>query len=178
MATARELPPLDIVRRRLNYDPKTGVLTWLPIQSATNEGRRWNSRYAGKPAGFLGNKGYIRIRLNGAGWPAHRIAYLLAFGKFDGEIDHINGNRADNRLSNLRVVSHSDNQKNRRLLANNSSGHNGINRRGRKWHARIANGGKRIFIGSFNSLGDAIVAYRAEQDRLGFHQNHGGPKWG
>jgi hypothetical protein len=100
---ARALPPLEALQELLHYDPDTGTLTWKQ--------QRGRAR-AGDVAGFVGSNAYWYLRFGGTNWLAHRIIWKLQTGA-DPEpglvIDHLNGNRADNRWSNLRVTSQSVN---------------------------------------------------------------------
>ena len=127
------------------------------------------------PAGTI-SKGYVRIMVNGKIYPAHRLAWLYVYGVMpDGQIDHINHDKSDNRIDNLREVSHSENQKNKPLCRRNKTGYNGVGWIGRlgKWTAYISEGGKTNNIGLFSDVERAIEARRLAEKRLGFHENHG-----
>ena len=90
----------------VNYDPDTGKLTWKKRQP-------FSSAEAGEEVGSL-SQGYRRVKIQGQNILCHRLAWLLHYGEDAADfIDHINGNRADNRICNLRVVSKADNAKNR-----------------------------------------------------------------
>lgn len=93
--------PLNKLQELLVYDAETGVLYWT--QKAF--------RKHGKPAGYLASDGYIYINTLGSKWRAHRVAYALHYGvdPYPMEIDHINRNRSDNRICNLRAVTASEN---------------------------------------------------------------------
>jgi hypothetical protein len=93
----------------------------------------------------------------------------------DTEIDHINGNRADNRFENLRQVSHQENGKNTKRYASNRSGFAGVGRTTNpsKWRARIRVNGKLVHLGVFDSAEDARTARKAAEKQFGFHENHG-----
>ena len=90
----------ECLKRLLDYDPKTGVFTWRV--------RTGRSR-PGAEAGTLHPSGYRFIKVGHKSRAAHRLAWLYVYGFFPHEIDHINGSKADNRLANLRVVSHRQN---------------------------------------------------------------------
>jgi hypothetical protein len=146
----------------LNYDAATGVLTW---KVSTGGHVR-----AGAEAGTITNHGYRRIMLDGTKYLAHRLAWYIAYGAMPaGQIDHINGNRADNRLKNLRDVSQSVNQQNqRRAQIGSGSGLLGVHyykARG-KWQAHITVGGRSRSLGYFAIAEDAQAAYLAAKRQL------------
>jgi hypothetical protein len=170
--TLRELPSADKVRERLDYDPETGIFLWkwrddVPIYV--------NSRRAGKVAG-ADSKGYRQIKIGGSLHRAHRLAWLIVTGEWPtADIDHINGDPSDNRISNLRVVTHAENQRNKAIGLNNTSGVMGVDwikARG-KWRARVKVAGRNIHIGYFSDIADAIAARLAAEITYGYHENHG-----
>jgi len=107
MKNTQKLPPIEVLRQQLTYDPESGVLR-----------RGEKSRYPGTVAGKIGGNGYIyvklRVKYKQCGYAAHRIAYALHYGvdPYPMEIDHINRNPSDNRIINLRTVSRGENVKN------------------------------------------------------------------
>lgn len=109
----------------------------------------------------------------------HRLAWMLTNGSIeDGMvIDHINGDIEDNRLENLRVVTKATNSRNRKTAKNNSSGTQGVHLVEREndtfWKAEIRHNYDNIFIGSYNTKEEAIIARKAAERVLGFHDNHG-----
>jgi hypothetical protein len=106
---------------------------------------------------------------------AHRVAWAIHFGEWPKFIDHINGDKTDNRIENLRAVSFVENTRNRKRPTNNSSGHAGIywHTKERRWVARIGDGAGRKRLGSFLNLDDAVAARRKAEVDLGYHPNHG-----
>lgn len=157
-------------RETLDYDPSTGIFRWK-MHRSSNAPR-------GSEAGYATDRGYIEIKLSGKVLKAHRLAWVLVYGTWpDGFIDHINGNRADNRIENLRVATRTENQRNSRLRTDNKSGVRGVRwaAREQKWHATIKNGGVSKFLGSFASKSDAIAARRdAEIETFGgFSRDYG-----
>lgn len=163
-----------------DYNPTTGDLThrkrsdgWF---SAKRFASAWNSRFAGKRAGSVGRSGYIQVAVQGRNLQAHRVVWMIATGEdVSGEIDHINGDKTDNRLSNLRAVTHAENTRNRRLGRNNGSGVNGVgwNSRFGKWQARIKIDGQSKSLGYFDSIDAAAAARKAAEAAHDYHPNHG-----
>ena len=131
------LPSIDTLRKLLRYEPETGKLFWL-IRTADlfNDGYRsaagtcanWNAKYAGKEAlTSLNGNGYRQGFIFNKHFVAHRVAWALHYGVWpENEIDHINHDRADNRILNLRDVSRRENSINSKPSANNTSGFNGV----------------------------------------------------
>ena len=119
----KELPPVELLRKLLTYDPETGIFVWNPrgpsdfIGSAGHgaawKAANWNAQRAGKRAFSLRADGYLAAHFLGAMYRAHRIAWAMHYGEEpSGKIDHINGDRTDNRIVNLRVVSDTGNARN------------------------------------------------------------------
>ena len=129
-----------------------------------------------KPAGCVRPDGRRQIMLKGKKYLAHRLIWLYVNGKLpDNSIDHINGRPLDNRIENLRDVTHQENQKNRSKNCNNTSGHIGVywHKGAEKWRAYIRVDGVKQHLGYFNVLEDAAAAYRVASIEHGFHANHG-----
>jgi hypothetical protein len=170
---ATNLPSADDIRKRLAYDTDTGVFVWRRCVTMPNN---WNARYAGAVAGCIDTHGYRLIRIDGRLRYAHRLAWLIVTGEWPADqIDHVSGNRADNRIANLRAVSHADNMRNAAMRADNTSGHMGVNwhKAAGKWRAKIKADGRDIHLGLFPDLSDAIAARKAAEITYGFHPNHG-----
>lgn len=160
----------------LDYDPETGVFTWKTWKSGwcDNDGRV----RPGQVAGDIGNRGYRRICVNYKRTLAHRLAFLLmtgAFPKKGQQIDHINGDRDDNRWCNLRLVTNSQNQMNAKRREDNSSGCRGVSfcKITRRWFAYINVDGRRKDLGRHTDLADAIAARKvAELKMFGAYSAH------
>jgi hypothetical protein len=142
------------LREIYEYNPETGQFIYK-TQS------RMGPKVVGKIAGSERN-GYIRLRVDGKNYSAHRLAWLYVYGEHpEGEIDHINRVRSDNRICNLRVVNRSANKLNCGGYANNTSGVKGvsIDRRRGTWRAQY----RSVMIGTFYSKEEAMIArFRAE----------------
>jgi len=126
-------------------------------------------------AGSL-SEGYRRVSIQGKSTGAHRVAWFLHYGKWpDGFIDHINHDRSDNRIENLRLVSRSDNARNQKLNRHNTSGFNGVSyhKKRQEWRAAIQVNGKKKWVGSFKTKDEAIAARQKANVVYKFHENHG-----
>lgn len=186
--TNDELPSVDLLRKIIRLDPETGFLYWLerpvdmfqPAHRMTKEhvANWWNSRHAGNRAlAFTNRKGYLVGKINGRYAASHRVVWALAHGEWpDDQVDHINGNKSDNRPENLRVVNNSGNQRNSRLLARNWTGFPGIAlAKSGRWQAHIKEDGRQITLGTFDTKAEAIAARKAAQVLCGYDPNHGTP---
>lgn len=124
----------------------------------------------GKPCGMHANhnKGYARVNVGGRKLYAHRIIFAIMTGKMpEGEVDHLNGDRADNRIENLREVSSSENSHNYKMPRTNSSGFTGVHYHAplRKWCARIMVNKRRISLGYFEDFEEAVQARKMAKIR-------------
>jgi len=171
----------EYIKTILDYDPDTGVFTWLPRPEAefktTGAYKVWNKKHMGKTAGSVkGSEGYMRIILDGKSQLGHRLAFLYMTGRVPkGPVDHINGARTDNRFVNLRHATDAINAKNKSIGKNNTSGHFGLTwheKRG-TWQARIWFDGKSKYLGSYKEKSEAVLARKAGEIEHGFHENHG-----
>lgn len=185
LSAPNKLPEQEKLDMLLTYDPNEGKLFWrnrtldtfLPVGKRSPEHMMgiWDSRFAGKEAGGL-HSGYVRLMIDGVHYMVHRIIWKMVYGTDPDQIDHIDGDRSNNRLSNLRDVSHQVNAKNRKLYENNKTGLSGVSyhERDEVWQVRIGVGeGEEIHIGNFKLWGEAVAARLAAQTVLDYHQNHG-----
>lgn len=142
------------IKELLNYCPNTGLFTWN-----VNFNKLRKSGYL---AGHLMKSGYIQIGLDGKRYYAHRLAWIYCNGEWPiNFIDHINMDRSDNRIENLREASVSENMRNRRKTISNTSGYKGVtwSRKQGKWQAQIGMDYKNIKIGFFEDPKEAHEAY-------------------
>jgi hypothetical protein len=148
------------LRELLSYDPETGNFKWRVTKGRARAGDR---------AGCIYTRGYAYIRIGGAAYKAHRLAWLYVHGHWPKEfIDHINGHRADNRLVNLREANRIQNFANSRLSCSNTSGFKGVSwdKRWRKWISSIGSSGRTVYLGWFDTPEEAHSAYMAEARKL------------
>lgn len=152
------LPNVDRLRELLEYDPETGLFT-----------RRLGVRgyRAGTVAGALTNHGYIQCYVDRRNYLAHRLAWLHVHGvAAGGDIDHLNGNRGDNSLRNLRLADRAENMWNRGATRRNRAGIKGVHPHRHKWVAEICARGRRTYLGIFETAEEAGDAYAAAAARL------------
>lgn len=134
----------------LYYDPETGKFY--------------------REAGCQSSSGYRQIWFQDRQQMEHRVAWFLHYGEWPkGYVDHINGDKSDNRISNLREATASENLCNRGRQRNNTSGHKGVSwhRQNRKWKATISVSGRNRYLGSFDTKEEAAQAYN--RAALHFH---------
>jgi hypothetical protein len=175
--------PIDFLRKILRYEPESGKLFWLTrtadtfttkTHAAEHRCNNWNAKYAGKEAfQNVGASGYKRSNISPfGGFFAHRVAWALHHGDWPHlEIDHINGDRTDNRISNLRTVTSRQNKINRKRRSDNTHGATGLcfHSRGKKrWQARISIDGKYQSLGYFETKEEAAQARAAAENAHGY----------
>jgi hypothetical protein len=148
------------LKELLHYDEEIGVFTWIKSPR--------NNVPSGTVAGTFDKKGYLRIIYKNKLYLGHWLAWLYVYGKWpDNEIDHIDGNPSNNTIINLRDVTRKQNMENKKVYKTSKTGHSGVSwhSRDKKWNVRIGHYGKRISLGYFDNLQDAIAArIKAEND--------------
>ncbi|KKW92676.1 HNH endonuclease [Sphingobium chungbukense] len=172
------LPPADYLRNLLRYDPETGKLLWKARASDrfpnVRRWKRWNTMFANAPALYtLHATGYLSGSIDGRTCYAHRVIWKMVHGVDAETIDHINGDRTDNRLSNLRCVSQRENCRNSSRHNDNISGVTGVSFYRNRWVATIWDGERNIYLGRFKNIEDARSARKVAEITYGFHPNHG-----
>ena len=148
----------DALRKLLDYNPETGKFA---------RRTKWGSQNIGDEPGSLSKHGYWQIGVFSRTHPAHRLAWLHYYGEWPPhDVDHINRNRLDNRIENLRLATRSENLHNSGARAGSSSGVKGVAlrslRRGKRpskqWMAHIMVNGKRFHLGNYYTLEEAAAA--------------------
>lgn len=153
-----ETVSLDRVKECLFYDPDTGHFTWLVYKGARAK--------PGDRAGTAHNKGYVSIIIDDVAILAHRLAWFYTYGEWPKEIDHINSDRSDNRLANLRKATKAQNAQNVAGFSTNRSGFKGVGLHNGRWRARIRANGRTHWLGHFPTKEDAYAAYCDAANRL------------
>ena len=152
---------IDEFQRFLEYNPSTGIFRWKVSRG---------TRKSGAVAGKVTRQGYIHIGFSGKLYAAHRLAWLFVFGTWPKhEIDHINRNKADNRIENLRDITRSENKQNTvAAYSNNGTGLLGVSKLSGKrlFSARIMVSGKAKCLGTFTDPIEASRAYQTAKNNM------------
>ena len=144
----------EYLKEILNYNKNTGEFTWVVDRTA--------NKTKGLIAGSTTRYGYIRVSINRIAYKAHRLAWFYTYGEWPKEqIDHINGIKTDNRIDNLRDVTHSINQQNKQIHRNGGLIGAHYHKSSNKWVSKINIKSKRINLVSFNTELEAHEAYKA-----------------
>ena len=154
----RRLPPADILREALSYDPESGELRWRKTR---------NTARVGRIAGCESQRGYRAVFCHGQQMLVHRVIWCMVTGESPAlHVDHIDGDTSNNRWSNLRLATEAQTNWNRRHSG--KSPYKGVTRNSRntRWIARIRVNNKEIFLGAFLSLEDAVVARKRAESNL------------
>lgn len=147
------------LKKRLKYDPETGIFTWLTASGS--------SKIGAVAGNFHPTTGYLRITINRKAHSAHRLAWLYVYGEFPPkgmETDHINHDKLDNRIKNLRIVTQSQNSANSKVYSTNKLGVRGVIQcpRTGRFFARIKHNGKNRHLGTFNTIDEAAARFSQE----------------
>lgn len=156
----KELPTIEYLRSILDYDPETGVISWKIDRVNCEKGKAVYAR---------NDNGYLKMRIKGKDLRVHRVVFLLMTGSWPKfAVDHINGNKIDNRFCNLREATIAQNSQNSKFRKTNTSGFKGVswNKAARKWHAYICENRKLHFLGLFDKIEDAIDARTQAVEKL------------
>ena len=148
---------IEYAKEHLRYERETGKFFWIKVPKRMNNPRICS---IGREAGVLHHAGYIKLTLKSKPVVAHRLAWAMFIGDPPPEIDHINGDRADNRLENLRAATRAQNMHNAKTKHLSSSGHKNVqwDSESGKWRVRVRVDGVRHHIGRFSELEDAVDA--------------------
>jgi len=162
----RKIPSIEDIDRKIKVCTETGVATWI------HSGKTAGARYRTKQG-----KRYLQIKLFGVVYPLHRVVakYAGILTNEDLQVDHKDGNGLNNSPSNLRQVTPSQNNKNRKLPKNNTSGVIGVNYCSKtgKWQARIGANGRRVSLGYFDNLEDALRVRKMAESDFEYSSDHG-----
>ena len=142
----------EAVIEKFIYNPESGDFIHRGITPRLRKKK-------GSIAGNINGTGYVVLYVCGKLYKAHRLAYLLEYGHLPKVVDHINGNRSDNRILNLRGCTHAENLKNTGISPRNTSGLKGVSPHKGRWKAMITSNGKVRFLGVFDCKEDAARSW-------------------
>lgn len=144
--------PDEDIREAFEYDRETGVLL-----------RKFKGGHVRQVGGKKASDGYVKVGFNGREYPAHRIIWWLVHGELPSAfIDHVNGDKSDNRLCNLRLASDAENKRNVGMRRHNTSGFKGVtwDKVNRRWLAHATLNGRGVHLGRHRTKEAAAEAYR------------------
>lgn len=160
----------ELLKQFVHYDPDSGIL------KRTHALDRGHNRYEKE---FIPNsitpQGYRQIGIFKTPYLVHRLIFLYMVGRMPNEIDHIDGNRLNNKWPNLREVDSAVNRRNMGIATNNESGVKGVYwyPRYNKWEVTISKSGEHFYLGRYESFDEAVAVRRVAEKDLDFHHNHG-----
>lgn len=156
---------LERLHEAFSYEPDTGLFRWK-IVVRKHGGRTQPGDIAGSPTG----NGYLELGLDRETFHLHRLAWFYSYGVWPQRIDHINRDRGDNRLSNLREVTNKQNQENRGVRHDSSTGIKGVQPLpSGRWRASIKHNWKQIHIGCYSTIEEAQLARVMKEMELFTH---------
>lgn len=151
---------LERLRALIDYNPETGSMVWKISTSNRNP--------VGSEAGTIMKHGYRHISIDGKRYLAHRLAWFYFHGSWPKEIDHIDRDRSNNKLANLRLATRSQNSMNKGTRSDNKSGVTGVtlHKGSQKWRATIHKDGKQVQVGMFETIEEAAKAYQEAANEM------------
>ena len=164
-----QLPDIETLLSLFDYSPETGVLRWRPRPVIRYDDRAWNTKYAGREAGYLSVRGYRVVDIARATYKVHRVVYkIVTREEPPAQIDHINGDYSDNRIENLRPATPSQNCANKPVQRNSTTGVKGVSfdRRRGLFMARVQFMGQSYYAGLFKTLEAAKAARDSKARQL------------
>lgn len=181
------------LKELLHYDPDTGIFTWKErdvkyfahCKKPGVASKIWNTNFSKTVAGYKYTRKHyktyyekITITINGSqkAYSSHRLAFLYMTGKWPKhQIDHIDQDGENNTWINLRDITGKENQRNKTLQKNNTSGFNGVHwvKKTKRWRVMLYLNNKQIYGGTFINKEDAIEKRKQMNIEYGFHENHG-----
>lgn len=179
--------PIPELRRLLRYEPETGKLFWRKRPAsgflaggsggAKGAAARWNALNAGNEAFCTDDGcGYMIGTILGRIFRKHRVIFAMEHGFWPSDqIDHRDGDRANNRAGNIRDATPTKNQRNRKMSSNNTSGVTGViwDKPTSKWRAQIKLSGRQTHLGYFDNIEDAAASRKVAEREHGFTERHG-----
>jgi len=170
----KPLPDVETLRKLLDYNPETGILTWRPREpewfkdtarrSKEHMSNNWNAENADREAFTAVFSGYRVGKIFDVSLRAHRVIWAMQTGEWPiSFLDHINGDRADNRIANLRLATPSENARNSSSYRNSTSRFRGVSwhQKAQKWVVQIRAKDTYLYLGLFDCEEHAANVYDA-----------------
>lgn len=154
-----QYPSQQEIQNILNYNPETGIFAW---KHRNDMRAQWNSKHAGKLAGALNTDGAVQIKINSILYLAHKLAWIYMYGYCPlVQVDHKDVNPGNNRISNLRLATHSENKCNRRKTIKNKTGYKGVYsyKETGRFCVAITKEKKQKWLGIYDTPEEAYAAY-------------------
>lgn len=171
---------IEEIHRKLEYNDIDGEIYWKAVEPLKTGDKVFNRRVAGNIAGTTkkgkNKNGYKEIHIKGKIISAHKLTWYLYYGVWpDKEIDHIDHDRGNNKISNLRLVDRSTQNRSACRRKDNTSGHTGVYwcKTANKWLSIINYDKKTYQLGRFENIEDAIKARLEAEIKFGFSETHG-----
>ncbi len=165
----KELPPVELLKSMFDYNPETGMLIWRKHE----QGLRNSHRFVGKDVGHKTTRGYWMVTILGKKYWCHRLIWKYHHGYDPHEIDHINQNKSDNRIENLRDVTRTENNKNIRRRPKSGTVGVYFSKQSSSWCAQITVDKKTRNLGTYNTKAEAIAARRGAEIAMDYYgDNH------
>lgn len=163
------------------YEPETGFLFWKKREGDSHSVSVFNSRFVGKKVGYVkkpkrSKTTYLATLIDKKYETVHRIIFAMHHGYMPEQVDHIDHDGMNNRIENLRASNSKDNSRNLPMQKSNKSGHIGVNwhKSAKKWQARaVDKNGKRVDLGRFDDINDAIAIRKKYEVEFGYYENRG-----
>lgn len=164
------IPDQPYLHECFDYCSESGALTWKRRPRSHFDKERswkaWNARFPDRRADQPDGRGYFQVKINGKKHLSHRVIFVMIYGVVPQFIDHVNGDKSNNSISNLRPATKQQNSWNARRKSNGSTEFKGVSPIGSRWRATICIGGKLEEIGRFDSPIEAANAYDARAVEL------------
>lgn len=155
MSPAKPLPSRTYLRECFDYDLMSGIVTWRERPIDHFDSYRtyaiWNSRFVHSTVGSKQKDNYLHAKINKSQYKLHRLIWVWWYGTEPLIIDHIDRNRINNRIINLRSVTPLQNTHNSKIRSTNTSGYKGVTAHGHKWRATTYYNGEKIGLGSHDT---------------------------
>jgi hypothetical protein len=172
MTPLTPMPSIEYLNECFEANLKEGTLFWKarPLHhfNSIHIMRNWNSRFAGKQTGSIRKTGYMTVMINNKNYAFHRIIYFMSCGEQPPHIDHIDNDPLNNKASNLRGATASQNACNKRKPKHNTSGVKGLtwSKKHNRWHASVFFEGRRKYVGMFKEISEATAALQKRREEL------------